>query len=62
MCQGRDKLEYYLADYKKRADTLSKKEQDTPEGYGVLSRKCMQGALTLPPLTSTGPRRGISKS
>ena len=24
MCQGRDKLEYYLADYKKRADTLSK--------------------------------------
>ena len=21
MCQGRDKLEYYLADYKKRADT-----------------------------------------
>ena len=29
MCQGRDKLEYYLADYKKRSDTLSKKEQDT---------------------------------
>ena len=27
MCQGRDKLEYYLADYKKRSDTLSKKEQ-----------------------------------
>ena len=25
MCQGRDKLEYYLADYKKRADTLVKK-------------------------------------
>lgn len=26
---GKDKLEYYLADYKKRSDTLSKKEQDT---------------------------------
>ncbi len=29
MCQGREKLEYYMADYKKRSDTLSKKEQDT---------------------------------
>ena len=29
MCQGREKLEYHLADYKKRMDTLSKKEQDT---------------------------------
>ena len=27
MCQGRDKLEYYLADYKKRADTLSKRNR-----------------------------------
>ncbi|MBS6397399.1 MAG: PolC-type DNA polymerase III [Clostridiales bacterium] len=29
MCQGRDRLEYYMADYKRRSDTLSKKEQDT---------------------------------
>ncbi|MCD8222241.1 MAG: PolC-type DNA polymerase III [Clostridiales bacterium] len=29
MCQGRDKLEYHLADYKKRANELSKAEQDT---------------------------------
>ncbi|MCD8149975.1 MAG: PolC-type DNA polymerase III [Clostridiales bacterium] len=29
MCQGRERLEYYLADYKKRKDSLTKKEQDT---------------------------------
>ncbi len=29
MCQGRERLEYYMADYRKRSDTLSKKEQDT---------------------------------
>ncbi len=29
MCLGRDKLEVYLADYKKRSDSLSNKEQET---------------------------------
>ncbi len=29
MCQGRERLEYYLEDYKRRSDTLSKKELDT---------------------------------
>lgn len=29
MCMGKDKLEYYMADYQKRSDTLTKKEQDT---------------------------------
>ena len=29
MCQGRDRLEYYMADYKRRSDTLSQKEQET---------------------------------
>ena len=29
MCQGRERLEYYMEDYKRRSDTLSKKEQDT---------------------------------
>ena len=28
MCQGKDKLNYYMQDYKKRSDTLSKKEQE----------------------------------
>jgi len=29
MCQGRERLEHYMEDYKSRSDTLSKKEQDT---------------------------------
>ena len=29
MCQGQEKLEYYMAEYNQRKDTLSKKEQDT---------------------------------
>ena len=29
MCLGREKLESHLADYKRRSDSLSKKEQDT---------------------------------
>ena len=29
MCQGRDRLEYYMADYKRRSDSLSQKEQET---------------------------------
>ena len=29
MCQGKERLEAYMRDYKKRMDTLSKKEQDT---------------------------------
>ena len=29
MCQGKERLEVYMEDYKKRKDTLSKKEQDT---------------------------------
>lgn len=29
MCMGKERLEYYMADYQKRSDTLSKKEQDT---------------------------------
>ncbi|MDO4261433.1 MAG: PolC-type DNA polymerase III [Eubacteriales bacterium] len=29
MCQGRDRLERYMEDYRRRSDTLSQKEQDT---------------------------------
>ena len=29
MCQGKERLEYFLQDYKRRKDSLSKKEQDT---------------------------------
>ncbi len=43
MCQGRDKLEYYLADYKKRADSLSKKEQDTLRDMRVVQEMYARG-------------------
>ena len=43
MCQGRDKLEYYLADYKKRQDTLSKKEQDTLRDMRIVQEMYARG-------------------
>ena len=48
MCQGRDKLEYYLADYKKRADTLSKKEQDTMRDMRIVQEMYARGFEFLP--------------
>lgn len=33
MCQGKDKLNYYMKDYKKRSDTLTKKRTGCHEGY-----------------------------
>lgn len=43
MCQGRDKLEYYLEDYKKRQDTLSKKEQDTLRDMRIVQEMYARG-------------------
>ena len=48
MCQGRDKLEYYLADYKKRADSLSKKEQDTLRDMRVVQEMYARGFEFVP--------------
>ncbi len=43
MCMGRDKLEYYLADYRKRSDSLSKKEQDTLRDMRVVQEMYARG-------------------
>lgn len=43
MCQGRDKLEFYLADYRKRMDTLSKKEQDTLRDMRIVQEMYARG-------------------
>lgn len=48
MCQGRDKLEYYLADYKKRMDTLSKKEQDTLRDMRIVQEMYARGYDFMP--------------
>ena len=43
MCQGKEKLEYYLADYRKRQDTLSKKEQDTLRDMRIVQEMYARG-------------------
>ena len=48
MCLGRDRLEYYLDDYKKRKDTLSKKEQDTLRDMRVVQEMYARGFEFVP--------------
>lgn len=43
MCQGREKLEHYLADYRKRMDTLSKKELDTLRDMRIVQEMYARG-------------------
>lgn len=48
MCLGRERLEYYLEDYKKRKDTLSKKEQDTLRDMRVVQEMYARGYEFVP--------------
>ena len=48
MCLGKEKLEYYMADYKKRGDTLSKKEQDTLKDMKIVQEMYARGFEFLP--------------
>ncbi len=48
MCQGRDKLEYFLADYKKRSDILTNKEQDTLKDMRLVQEMYARGLEFLP--------------
>ena len=43
MCQGKDKLNYYMQDYKKRSDTLSKKEQDVMKDMKIVQEMYARG-------------------
>ena len=43
MCMGRERLEYYMADYKKRSDSLSKKEQDTLKDMKIVQEMYARG-------------------
>ncbi|NLZ81559.1 MAG: PolC-type DNA polymerase III [Clostridiales bacterium] len=43
MCQGKEKLEYFLADYKKRSDILTKKEQDTLRDMRIVQEMYARG-------------------
>lgn len=48
MCQGRDKLEYYMADYRKRNNELSKKEQDTYKDMRIVQEMYARGYSFVP--------------
>ena len=48
MCQGKDKLNYYMNDYKKRSATLTKKEQDTMKDMKLVQEMYARGFEFLP--------------
>lgn len=48
MCQGREKLEYHIADYKNRSDSLSKKEQDTLRDMRIVQEMYARGFEFIP--------------
>ena len=48
MCLGREKLERYIEDYKKRSDTLSNKEQDTLKDMRLVQEMYARGFEFLP--------------
>lgn len=43
MCMGRDRLDYYLADFAKRKDELSKKEQDVVKDAKIVQEMYARG-------------------
>ncbi len=48
MCQGRERLEYHLADYKNRLDSLSKKEQDVLRDMRIVQEMYARGFEFIP--------------
>jgi DNA polymerase-3 subunit alpha (Gram-positive type) len=48
MCLGKDKLAYHIADYEKRMDSLSKKEQDTYKDMKIVREMYARGFEFLP--------------
>lgn len=48
MCQGKEKLNYYLKDYKKRMDSLSNKEQDVLKDMKIVQEMYARGFEFLP--------------
>ena len=48
MCQGREKLDYYMKDYKRRSDTLTKKEQDTMKDMKIVQEMYARGFEFVP--------------
>lgn len=48
MCLGRERLEYYIADYKRRSNELSKKEQDVLKDMKIVQEMYARGFEFMP--------------
>ncbi|SET01336.1 PolC-type DNA polymerase III [[Clostridium] polysaccharolyticum] len=48
MCLGRERLEFYIADYKKRSSELTKKEQDTLKDMRIVQEMYARGFDFMP--------------
>ena len=48
MCQGKEKLNYYMNDYRKRSDTLTNKEQDTLKDMKLVQEMYARGLEFMP--------------
>ncbi len=48
MCQGKEKLQYYIDDYTRRSDSLSKKEQDTMKDMRIVQEMYARGYEFMP--------------
>ena len=48
MCQGKEKLQYYIDDYTRRSDSLSKKEQDTMKDMHIVQEMYARGYEFMP--------------
>lgn len=48
MCQGEEKLKYFMADYERRKDILTKKEQDTYKDMKVVQEMYARGFEFIP--------------
>ncbi len=48
MCQGKEKLEFYIRDYKRRSDSLTNKEQDTLKDMKLVQEMYARGYEFMP--------------
>lgn len=48
MCQGKEKLEYFMADFDRRKESLTKKEQDTVKDMKIVQEMYARGFEFLP--------------
>ncbi len=48
MCQGKEKLNYFIADYERRKDSLTKKEQDTIKDMKIVQEMYARGFTFVP--------------